>query len=63
MARFYKTFIIFLTYPLVVYPQYENIKFEQIAVNQGLSQSCINCIYEDSYGFMWFGSKTWSKKI
>jgi ligand-binding sensor domain-containing protein len=57
MARFFKTFIIFLTYPLVVYPQYENIKFEHISVEQGLSSSIVTSILQDYQGFMWFGTK------
>jgi ligand-binding sensor domain-containing protein/serine phosphatase RsbU (regulator of sigma subunit) len=34
-----------------------NIRFERISVEQGLSQSGIHCILQDSKGFLWFG--TW----
>lgn len=33
-----------------------NINFEHISTNDGLSQSDINCIYQDKEGFMWFGT-------
>lgn len=35
----------------------QNIKFEHITDNEGLPQSVINCVYQDSYGFMWFGTQ------
>jgi len=33
-----------------------NAYFEHITTNDGLSQSDINNIYQDAYGFMWFGT-------
>ena len=35
----------------------QNLKFERISVEQGLSQSTVNCILQDSKGFMWFGTE------
>ena len=29
-------------------------QFTQISIEQGLSQSTVNCIYQDRYGFLWF---------
>ena len=60
-------YFIFLP-PLISNAQYQEqipktVKFEQITASQGLSQSCINCIFEDSYGFMWFGSNLGLKKF
>ena len=31
-------------------------KFEHISVEHGLSHSTVNCILQDSKGFMWFGT-------
>ncbi len=33
------------------------IKFENISINDGLSQSSVNCILQDSKGLMWFGTE------
>jgi ligand-binding sensor domain-containing protein/signal transduction histidine kinase len=32
------------------------LNFETITTAQGLSQNCINCIIQDHYGYMWFGT-------
>ncbi len=34
----------------------KNIKFERVTVDQGLSQSNINCILQDHKGFLWIGT-------
>jgi ligand-binding sensor domain-containing protein/signal transduction histidine kinase len=34
----------------------QNIGFEHISLEQGLSQSSVYCILQDSQGFMWFGT-------
>lgn len=39
------------------YSQRKPIKFEHIGTNLGLSQSNVICIYQDSRGFMWFGTR------
>jgi DNA-binding NtrC family response regulator/ligand-binding sensor domain-containing protein len=33
------------------------LKFENISIEQGLSQSTVLCILQDSRGFMWFGTE------
>jgi signal transduction histidine kinase/ligand-binding sensor domain-containing protein len=38
--------------PLVL----DNIKFKHLSVEAGLSHSTVNCILQDSKGFMWFGT-------
>lgn len=43
--------------PKSTFAQKPNIKFDQITVSDGLSQSKITSIVQDSVGFMWFGSK------
>ena len=34
-----------------------DIRFERISLDQGLSQSVVLCIFQDSKGFMWFGTQ------
>ena len=38
-------------------PQDNDIRFEGFSLEQGLSQSSIMCILQDSQGFMWFGTE------
>jgi ligand-binding sensor domain-containing protein len=35
----------------------ESITFGHISIEQGLSQSAVFCITQDSRGFMWFGTE------
>jgi signal transduction histidine kinase/ligand-binding sensor domain-containing protein len=42
---------------LCAFPQRQPIKFEHISTNLGLSQSSVLCIFQDSRGFMWFGTR------
>lgn len=37
--------------------QEHNIKFENISVQDGLSNNFVNCIIQDSRGFIWIGTK------
>jgi signal transduction histidine kinase/ligand-binding sensor domain-containing protein len=34
-----------------------NLRFDRISVEQALSHSTVNCILQDGYGFMWFGTE------
>lgn len=36
--------------------QKEQIRFERLTVDQGLSENTVPCIFQDSQGFMWFGT-------
>jgi ligand-binding sensor domain-containing protein/signal transduction histidine kinase len=36
----------------------DNLKFKHLSVAEGLSQSSVFCIMQDSRGFMWFGTRT-----
>jgi signal transduction histidine kinase/ligand-binding sensor domain-containing protein/CheY-like chemotaxis protein len=40
-----------------LHAQNRQIKFDRISVEQGLSQSSINCILQDRQGFLWFGTQ------
>lgn len=35
----------------------QRLAFEHITTSQGLSQNTVTCIFQDSRGFMWFGTK------
>jgi len=39
-----------------LYAQKNTIRFKHISIAQGLSQSTVYCIRQDSKGFMWFGT-------
>jgi signal transduction histidine kinase/CheY-like chemotaxis protein/ligand-binding sensor domain-containing protein len=43
--------------PLEVEAQKRNLKFDHIGTPEGLSQSNVICILQDSRGFMWFGTR------
>ena len=38
------------------FPQNDEIIFKHLSVEDGLSNSSVNCILQDSQGFMWFGT-------
>ncbi len=40
----------------VLHAQPQDLKFTNITIEDGLSHSKVNCIYQDSQGFLWFGS-------
>ncbi len=42
--------------PFHSFAQTNEIKFERISVEEGLSQSGVNCILQDRQGFIWFGT-------
>jgi ligand-binding sensor domain-containing protein/signal transduction histidine kinase len=48
-------FFLFLTF--AVFSQSSYTRFNRITINQGLSLSSVYCIYQDSKGFMWFGTE------
>jgi diguanylate cyclase (GGDEF)-like protein len=59
-AKFLGVFIIFsalLFTPLFASASIDNVRFERFFVEQGLSQQTITAIYQDSRGFMWFGTQ------
>ena len=49
--------ISFFALCISAFSQKQNIKFEHLDINSGLSQNHILCILQDSRGFMWFGSR------
>jgi diguanylate cyclase (GGDEF)-like protein len=43
--------------PLTGFAAIENVRFQRFFVEQGLSQQGITAIFQDSRGFMWFGTQ------
>jgi ligand-binding sensor domain-containing protein/signal transduction histidine kinase len=37
-------------------PEKENLRFEHLSLEQGLSQSSVLSVYQDTKGYMWFGT-------
>ncbi|HKB45115.1 MAG TPA: two-component regulator propeller domain-containing protein, partial [Chitinophagaceae bacterium] len=53
----YSIFVFLQVIALNAVSQKQNIKFEHLGTEQGLSQSNVLCILQDSRGFMWFGTR------
>lgn len=47
-------FVLHIALTQIVFPQ--NVKFEHISINDGLSQGSVRTIFNDSNGNMWFGT-------
>ncbi len=54
--RYVLYFYAFLFCHTLIFGQIKDMRFDAISVEQGLSQSSVWSIIEDSYGFMWFGT-------
>ena len=37
--------------------QERNIRFRRLSIDEGLSQSAVNCILQDRHGFIWIGTE------
>jgi len=63
LTQCYKMFIcrlacIFLFFiPFISNAQISDVRFRHISNEQGLSNSTINCVFQDSRGFIWFGTR------
>lgn len=55
--RSINTLFLFLMLPGAAFPQKHTLKFKHIGTNEGLSQSNVICMLQDSRGFMWFGTR------
>src|SRR5262245_59225518 len=51
------TLFLLLILPFAGFSQNPSLKFEHCGTRDGLSQVNINCIIQDSRGFMWIGSR------
>jgi len=48
-------FIIYTNYSLSLFS--DSINFDRLTVEDGLSQSVVNCIFQDKTGYIWIGTK------
>lgn len=55
-ARLVGVFLFFLL-TFLLFSQGSHIRFNRITINDGLSLSSVYCIFQDSKGFMWFGTE------
>jgi len=53
----YLSFSIFILLHFTLYAQSENIRFDHLSLEQGLSQNSVLCMLQDSRGFLWFGTE------
>lgn len=49
--------LLLLIFTFNLYSQADEIKFDRISTEDGLSQSVVTCIFKDKDGFMWFGTQ------
>ena len=49
--------ILILLLPCEILAQNITLNFDHITMEDGLSQSSVNCILQDSYGFIWMGTQ------
>src|SRR5438132_9335609 len=53
----YLLFLLVQLISLFAFSQKQQIKFQHLKTDDGLSQSNVLCIFQDSRGFMWFGTE------
>ena len=53
----YFFFLMLQAIPFFAFSQQQNLKFDHLTTHDGLSQSSVLCLVQDSRGFMWFGSQ------
>jgi ligand-binding sensor domain-containing protein len=57
MAKYFKLILILVIFPKILSAQYDNIKFDHITVDDGLSNNFVRSIVQDNMGFMWFATE------
>jgi len=55
--RIHRYLFLLLVLPVIAVAQRKQLEFDHFKTNQGLSQSNVLCILQDSKGFMWFGTR------
>ncbi|HJX71441.1 MAG TPA: two-component regulator propeller domain-containing protein, partial [Bacteroidales bacterium] len=56
--RYFYIPVLFIGLAISAHAQKSVLRFQHYTADQGLSQNMVDCILEDSKGFMWFG--TWN---
>src|SRR3569833_1222273 len=51
------SFITLILFPFLSFAQRPSLNFEHFGTREGLSQINVNCIIQDSRGFMWIGTR------
>jgi PAS domain S-box-containing protein len=49
--------LLFAVVTLPLFAQRPELRFKHLTVDDGLSQSWIHCIYQDKFGYVWFGTE------
>ena len=57
VCKFILTLILFLVIQNYSSAQIQNVRFEHLTINDGLSQGSVRRILRDKIGFMWFGTQ------
>jgi len=52
-----RTQVLILVLTILLPLKAQEVSFRHLSVEDGLSQNTINCIYQDVYGFLWFGTQ------
>jgi len=55
---FFCSICLLIVFSPIIYSQEHQIKFENIGIEEGLSQASIHCICQDSKGFIWIGTES-----
>jgi ligand-binding sensor domain-containing protein len=56
-AKYCRLIVLLLLLNPLLWGQEDYIRFRRITINDGLSLSSVYYIYQDSKGFMWFGTE------
>lgn len=57
MAKCFKIILLLVLVSTILSAQSDNLRFEHLTMQKGLSSNNVNCILQDQYGFMWFGTE------
>lgn len=57
MSSIKRVILFFILFVFSFFARAQSLLFRQITSDNGLSTNLVNCIYQDSKGFMWFGTQ------